>query len=342
MIPLRPALHTSLLGLAASLALACASAAHSNPLPAGCDRGEQGRMPLTFTEDLRPIGKASINGESVPVMLSTGAPESVVLNKKVLERLGIAVRTSSGFMAAQDARNPTGQDIIRDNVQHAMLKEFSFGRAKSQDVEYMVEDFMDDSFGVRLGARSLLQADLEIALDEGHLKFFKPAGCFKEHLAYWDPDAVPVTARADPWQRDPRFVFSVRIGGKDVWALLSTATPYSYLPKAVATRLGLTPESPGAVREEPLPGQDADQPVWKVPVAQMAIGALEVKNIDLRVMDLPHSGEIMVLGADFLHRHRVYMARDQKLVYFSPIKQPKVWKRGSVKVIPQALGKAGL
>ena len=342
MMSIRPALHISLLALAASLTLAYAPAVFADTLPAACDRGEQGRMPLTYGEDLRPIGKATINGETVSVMLNTGAPESIVLNKKIMERLGIAVRSSTGFMAAEDARNPTGQDIVRDNVLHAKLKEFSFGRAKSQDVEYFVEDFMDDTFGVRMGARSLLQTDLEIALDEGHLGFFKPKGCFKDHLAYWDQDAIAVTARADPWQRDLRVLFSVRIDGKDIWALLSTATPYSYLPKATATRLGLTPESPGATREDPLPGHDAGKPVWKVPVSRMSIGALEVKDMYLRLMDLPHSGELLILGADFLHRHRVYIARDQKLVYFSPIKQPKVWKRGSVKVIPQSLTGTGL
>jgi len=341
MIPIRPALQT-FLGLATSLALAYTPAASANPLSAGCDRGEQGRMQLTFTEDLRPIGKSTINGETVPVMLSTAAAESIVLNKKTMERLGIPVRSSTGFMAAEDARNPTGQDIVRDNVLHAKLKEFSFGRAKSQDVEYFVEDFMDDTFGVRMGARTLLKTDLEIALDEGHLGFFKPNGCFKEHLAYWDPDAVSVPARADPWQRDLRIVFSVRIDGKEVGALLSTATPYSYLPQAVGSRLGLTPDSPGAMREEPLPGHDASKPVWKVPVSRMSIGALEVKDVDLRLMDLPHSGQILILGADFLHRYRVYIARDQKLVYFSPIKQPKVWKRGSVKVIPQSMPQTGL
>ena len=51
-------------------------------------------------------------------------------------------------------------------------------------------------------------------------------------------------------------------------------------------------------------------------------------------MDLPHSGAILVLGADFLHRHRVYIAMSQMQIYFTPISTPRVLKRGSVKVIP--------
>jgi predicted aspartyl protease len=299
--------------------------------------GAPERLPLTFTSDMRPVAKASINGTSVPVMLSTGAPESMVLNKKAMERLGIAVRSSTGFMNAADARNPTGQDIVRDNILNARLQDFTFGQAKSKDAEYLVEDFMDDTFALRLGARSLLHTDLEIALDAGYLKFFKPKGCIRAHLAYWDSQATVVPARGDPLQRDPRLVFSVRIGGKEVWALLSTATPHSYLPKATAERLGLTPDSPGAMREEPLPGHGGDQPVWNVPVPLMSIGALDVKGMDVRLMDLPHSGELLILGSDFLHRHRVYIAMDQRQIYFSPIANPRALKRGSVEVIPQAL-----
>jgi predicted aspartyl protease len=329
-------LRSSLPCLALCAGFAFSQPAFAQPLSAGCSIGEQATIPLTFTEDMRPVAQASINGATVPVMVSTAAEESLVLNKKVLERLGIAVRSSTGIMRASDERNPKGVDILRD-VSHAVLDDFSFGLVKGRNAEYFVEDFMDDRFGVRAGARTLLKTDLEVALDAGYLKAFKPNGCFREHLAYWDPQAVAVDSRGDPWKRDPRVVFSVRIGGKEVWALLSTSTPYSYLPKAAAARLGLTPESPGATREEALPGDSADKPVWKVPVPLMSVGSLEVKDSALRLMDLPHSGEILVLGVDFLHRHRVYIAMSQNKIYFSPIVSPRALKRGSVNVIPQAI-----
>ncbi|MEX5745433.1 hypothetical protein [Massilia sp. X63] len=95
--------------------------------------------------------------------------------------------------------------------------------------------------------------------------------------------------------------------------------------------------SPGAAREAPLPGHQDDRPVWRIPVPLLSIGALEVKNIDLRLMDLPFEGDLLVLGADFLHRHGVYLARDQSQIDFSPVASPRTLKRGSVDVIPQAL-----
>ncbi|MFC4932010.1 retropepsin-like aspartic protease [Massilia sp. GCM10023247] len=297
--------------------------------------GEQATIPLRFAEDLRPVGEAVVNGSTVPVMLSTGSAESLVFNKKTLDRLGVEVRSSTSTLFPSDERNPTGAVLLRE-IAYAFVDDFSFGPFKRKKASYLVEDFMDDTFAIRAGAGNLLQTDVELALDAGYLKFFTPQGCFREHLAYWDLQAVAVPAMGDVWKRDPRLVFKVRIAGNDVLAILSTGTPHSYLPKPTAERLGLSASSPGATREPPVPGHGPDQPVWKVPVPSLSIGALDVKNLDLRVMDLPQEGEILVLGADFLHRYRVYVARSQMQFYFSPIDAPKALKRGSVKVIPSA------
>lgn len=332
MIPLSRAFFVSLLRYTACASIALVNPAIAQTPPSGCDMGELATLPLKWTDDMRPISEAVINGRLVPVMVSTAEAEAVVLNKKTLNKLGIAVRSSTSTMAPEDARNPTGNYLVRE-VSYAMLDDFSFGTAKKKDVTYRVQDFMDDTFGVRIGAGTLLQTDIEIALDAGYIKLFKPKGCFRDHLAYWDPQAISVLSTWDVLKRDPRILFNVQVGGKTVSALLSTATPHSYMPRAAAERLGLSASSPGATREDPLPGHGPEQPVWKVPVSSISIGALEVKDFDLRLMDLPHSGEIMVLGADFLHRYRVYVAMSQNQVYLSPIRVPRAVRRGSVEVI---------
>lgn len=306
--------------------------------------GESVTVPLTFTNDLRPVMNASLNGTAIPAVVNIGSAQTIVLNKKTLDRLGIKVRhvTSTTFQESRSGTTnsvplgnfiPSGHFIVKEGVT-TFVEDASFGRSKLKDSWYLVEDFMDDTFSARVGAGNLLQTDLEIALDEGYLKHFNPSGCFREHLAYWDPDAVAVPIRVDLWKRDPRPVFSMLINGKEVWALLSTATPYSYLPASAAAQLGLTPTAAGATREDPLPGHGADQPVWSVPVEQMSIGGLEVKDFRVRLMDLPHAGALLVLGTDFLHRHRTYIALSQRQVYFSAVKNP-ILKRGAVDVIPQ-------
>jgi len=333
----RYASHASMLRYAvcAGLVLGQPVLAHA-AVPSGCSMNEQWTLPLTYTEDMRPVAQAQINGKPVSVMLTTGDAKSIVFNKKVLDQLGVPMRQSTGFMADEDERNPHGVDIV-ETVTLGKVDSFSFGVYKNKNAEYFVEDFMDDTYGVRIGANTLLKTDIEIALDAGHLKAFRPDGCMREHMAYWDPKAVAVPTMSDPFNRDRRFVFMVRINGTNVRALLSTGTPQTYVPLATAARLGLTPRSAGATREDPLPGHGADKPVWKVPVPQLSVGALDVKDMDVRLVDLPHAGDFLILGTDFLHRYRVYMAKSQNLVYFSPIASPRTLKRGSVNVIPHLM-----
>lgn len=310
-------------------------AALASSLPAGCNLHEQARLPLTFTDDKRPVGKATVNGTGVAAMLSTGAAESAVFNKKTMDRLGIEVRSSVSTLLSSDWRNPHNINFPFE-ISHAAIREFSLGLGQVKSGTYKVEDFMDDTYGVRIGAGTLLRDDLEIALDAGYVKVFRPEGCLRAHLAYWDPQAVAVPALSDSWKRDPRLLFIARVDGRHVAALLSTSTPYSYVSRAAAVRLGLTPDSPGATREAPLPGHDADNPVWKLPLPPMSIGPMEVRDLDLRLMDLPYEGDLLVLGADFLHRYRIYVAVSQQQIYFSPVGTPRSLKRGSVEVIPQA------
>lgn len=333
---LRRALHTSLFRYALCAGLILGQPALAQPMPAGCSMNEQWSLPLTYTEDLRPVAQATVNGKPVSVMLTTGDAKSIIFNRKVLAQLGVPMRQSTGFMSTEDERNPYGVDIIED-VTLGKIDTFSFGTYQNKNAEYFVEDFMDDTFGVRIGANTLLKTDIEIALDAGHLKAFSPSGCIREHLAYWDPKAIPVPTMSDPFNRDRRFVFMVRINGTNVRAILSTGTPQTYMPLPTAARLGLTPSSPGATREAPLPGHGADKPVWRVPVPKLSVGALDVKDLDVRLVDLPHAGDFLILGSDFLHRYRVYVAKSQNLVYFSPIATSRTLKRGSVNVIPQAI-----
>ena len=313
-------------------------------LPAACDRGELSTTTLAFTNDLRPLMEATINGEPVSAVVNIGSAQNIILNKKTLDRLDIKVRhvTSTQFhesrsvttnVVPQNKIMPSGMFIVREGL-NTFVDQLSVGRTTLSDSWFLVEDFMDDTFGARVGAGNLLQTDLEVSLDSGYLKHFKPEGCSGEHLAYWDPDAVAVPISVDLYKRDPRPIFKVLINGKEVWALLSTATPHSYFPAGVAGRLKLAPTTAGATREEPLPGHGLDKPVWSVPVEQMSVGGLDVTDFKVRLMDLPYSGELLVLGTDFLHRHRVYIAMSQRLVYFSRIENP-IMKRGSVEVIPR-------
>ena len=214
---IRHVTHVSLLRSAVCASLLMSQVAFANSLPPGCEMRERATIPLSFTEDLRPIGEATINGTTVSAMLSTGAADSLIFNKKVLDRLGVPVHHTVTKLDPEDWRNPTKNDLLVE-VSHANIKGFSIGSIKGKGGFYRVEDFMDDTYGLRVGAGTLFQHDLEIALDAGYLKTYEPRGCGTAHMAYWDPQASSVLAAWDPWKHETRVVFTATVGGKPITA----------------------------------------------------------------------------------------------------------------------------
>ena len=275
--------------------------------PAACQMNALATLPLEFTRNRLPVVDASINGTITPALLDIGESYATSLNKKTLDRLDINVRSLE--------TNYPGIYVMS-----SLIDQFSVGPIHYKTTWFTVEDFANDTIGARIGANQLLRNDLEIALSEGYIKYFKPTGCYRAKLAYWDPHAVSVSADNDRRRRDLRPWFTVSINGKDIKAVLSTATEHSYLDRFTAQRMGLTPESPGAIREDPVIGwREKQQPVWTVPVPQMSIGDLAVEGFKVRLMNLDLSGEVLVLGVDFLRRHRVYIAMSQNRIYFTPV-----------------------
>jgi predicted aspartyl protease len=281
--------------------------AMAQSLPAGCYIGELGTLPLTFTANMLPLVEASINGNTVPAVLDIGLQYATSLDKTTLEKLGIHVRSSDSNYAGVQVMN-------------SLIDRFAVGTIEWKRSWFVVEELPGDVIGAKIGANYLLRNDLEIALDDGYLKYFKPSGCRKASLAYWDQQAPSVPIDVDPLKKDLRPWFKVRINGKDISAVLSTASEHSYIDLYTAQRMGLTPQSPGAARKDSvISWYNRSQPVWSVPVPQMSIGDLEIKDFSLHLVNLDLSGEVMLLGADFLRRHRVYIAMSQRRIYFSPV-----------------------
>lgn len=275
---------------------------------------ELGTVPLSFTGNMLPVVEAKLNGESLLALLDTGEQHATMLNKKILDRRGINIRSVE--------TNHPGVFIM-----HSLIDHFTLGPTEHTNAWFPVEDLPSDVIGAKIGATYLFRTDLEIALEAGYIKYFKPTGCYRAKLAYWDQNAVSVATRNDPRRRDLRPWFKVRINGNDINAVLSTASEHSYVDLFTAKRMGLTPESPGATSEEPVKSwYDRQQSVWSVPVPQMAIGDLEVKDFKLRLMNMDLSGEMLVLGTDFLRRYRVYIAMSQNRLYLSPVEVPSAPK----------------
>lgn len=129
---------------------------------------------------------------------------------------------------------------------------------------------------------------------------------------------MPFTA--DLQHNDLRPWFRVSVNGPRVHATVVTDWAETAIDAKTAARLRLTPTMAGAQADGEVAGWRAkQQKVTKVP-ADIAIGDYQVKQATVRIFDMDLSGEMMVLGADFLRAHRVLIAMSQRKLYITSVK----------------------
>jgi predicted aspartyl protease len=300
---IRPKPASSLLSILFALMPAHAPAL-AQTLPAGCEVQLLSTLPVVFENGL-PTVEGKINGQPLRMLVDTGITVTT-LSKPAAEKLGIPVITSESTYAGI-------------NVMNAQLDSFAVGPFDRKGW-FVVDEYKNTGADLRLGANILFGTDVEIFLAQQQLKFFSSKGCFRAKLAYWDQSAASVKLEIDPRKRDLRPWFMTRINGKDIPTVLSTKSEHSYLDRHTAARAGITPELPDAQPEQSIVGwREKTQPVWSIPLTAMSIGGMPVPDFKIRLVNLDLSGEILVLGRDFLLRHRVYVAKGQGRVYFTPV-----------------------
>jgi clan AA aspartic protease (TIGR02281 family) len=169
-----------------------------------------------------------------------------------------------------------------------------------------------------VGAPFLLQRDLEIALAEKELRFFKPVGCDGAHLAYWDANAVAIPFESH-WDRSPNPHFKVEINGKELDAIIDTGASTTVIDARAAKRIGLRLDAPNVQRNGNSAGiGERHVERFSTVVDKLKIGGETINNAQLGIIDTEGSlSADMLLGADFLRAHRVLFALSQKQLYIT-------------------------
>jgi hypothetical protein len=150
-------------------------------------------------------------------------------------------------------------------------------------------------------------------------------------LAYWSPQGASQVDLG----RSPQIVVPVKINGQPLNAVLDSGAVFSVLDKPAAARLGISPESSGARVSGRTGGVGQGLPnLWTTPLQSFAIGDETINDTVIRFADLfkdatytPQSGSLiqqrveflpdMLLGADFLRAHRVFVSHSQRKMYFT-------------------------
>ena len=285
----------------------------------------------------RVMVDGAINGQKIGIILDTGAQRSLIL-RSATERLRLTRQEVRGYRMFG-----VGGET---HVEAASIDEFSVGSLTRKNWRVIVageRDFGGDA-AFLLGEDLFYQLDIEFDLAHRAVRLFQPKDCDGVSLAYWATDGVSEVTIEAVYEAQPQILLTVQINGQPVQALLDSGAAASVLNKPEAARLGVTPDSPGVVARgsgSGLGGKSVD--FWIGPFQSVIIGNEAIKDTNIGFAELwrgaapvpigSHLPETagwtpsMLLGADFLNAHRLFIAHSQRKLYFTyeggPVFQPK-------------------
>lgn len=308
------------------LALALAGSA-ALPAAAECKLFNQAELNVRFAAN-QPLVEAAINGKPVWMLVDTGATTSTLF-APAADRLGIAkYQTDKVFIG------------VGGEVQgyRGRLDTFSLGKASVKDFEMDIggganfrrrvgEGDERQVVGI-LGRDFLALVDVEFDLEHDKVRLFSPKDCAKSSLAYWtkEPDFVEMerVGKLAP------FTVPLTINGAPVGAILDSGAQTTVIDPVAASRAGVDESKYDAETGKSVGIGNKVQISHRARFDKIVIGDEQVSNITLQISKLFDREEAetgsrisvrnwqeMLLGADFLHSHRVYIATSQNRIYFT-------------------------
>jgi predicted aspartyl protease len=317
----RRALHSATVCCLVLCAMALSSV---GALAASCRYVKFATLPVSL-KSASPTIEGSVNGHAMTVLIDSGSSETT-LTRGIAERAGLALAHS----------NVVSYGVGGESQQyHALVDEVSFGPVRWKRARLPVVWSVTDKSRIDalLGANFLFQNDVEMALAEGQIRFYKPENCGDAFLAYWNADAqvVPMRTLAPD---DPRQVIDIEVNGQAVRALIDSGADRSAISVSAAARAGVRVDTGKVVARGKTSGVGAHEvDTWIATFDRIRIGDEAIENTELEVTDLWGAARVdsntravaeltaqqpeVLLGADFLRSHRVLFAMSQRRFYFS-------------------------
>jgi predicted aspartyl protease len=297
-------------GLCALAALLATTGARADDARPRCEYTQLAELPLYYTgTSLQVTTNGTINGKPAIMLVDTGA-SSVSLTRPLVERLDLQLN-----MTGQYSEGFGGLSRIYS----ARLDEFAVGPAKSARGWFRVisDTGATPQFDAIAGAPFLLQADMELALAEKKMRFFRGKNCQNAFLGYWGGDIfeIPFTSRMDDRSRNPHF--TIEVNGKEMDAVIDSGSSTSSIMASAAKRAGLKLDAPGSERLGTVVGVGSDKvDHWSAVVETLRIGGEVIHDARIGVMETEAIADVF-LGDDYLRAHRVLFAMGRRKLYIS-------------------------
>lgn len=295
-----------------ALCAAALSILSTSPALAACKLAVMADLPVTMA-GLRASVPVKVDGKDTSFWLDSGAFFSIMSKAKAIE-LGLTIQAA-----------PPGLYIIgiggRASVEMVTIKSFGIVGQNLKNIQFLVGG--SDAGNGLIGRNLIGLADTEFDLANGVVKLIRPTDCEKGGLAYWAAGkpyfTVPLLTGSNPF--DHIFRLPVTINGVRIEAELDSGAPMSLLSRRAAERAGIDFAAPGVTPSDGVTGFGRRQEKgWVVPVASVGVGDEEILRTRLEVIDNSiggPDGPDMLLGADFIMAHHIYVARGQRRIYFT-------------------------
>jgi tetratricopeptide (TPR) repeat protein/predicted aspartyl protease len=270
-------------------------------------------LPVTI-QGTRPVIAAKFNGESVRLLVDSGASFSMI-SSAVVEQFKLRTGMAPPGFVMRGIGGTTVPTV-------ATVKLFTLGNVDVRNVEFLVTgNEVGTNGSVGLIGQNLLQSwDVEYDLANGMLRLMRDDDCHGVMLAYWLKPGESYTEIniPRPTPREPLTIGSAYINGVKIRVIFDTGASLSMLSTRAAERAGVKTDMPG-VTDGGL-SRGIGRNVVKTYIAPFDSfrfeGGEEIRHTHLRIADL-NLEEDMLLGADFFLSHRVFVAHSQNKLYFT-------------------------
>ena len=281
------------------------------PAAAACKLDLVAQMPVTM-HGLSPVTDAKIDGQDAHLVVDLGAFFGSISRSRV-DRYHLKVGGLPPYLTVQGVNGEA--DVGLATV------DFNLLGAHFAHTQFLVggPEAGPTIDGI-LGRNFLMVADTELDFANGMVRMFHPEACQAQVLAYWDTTGAPysIVQLEEPRGRTGAVIGQAKVNGVNMRVLFDSGATTSVLTLRAAGRAGIHKDDPG-VTPSGLAGGFGRHSIetWVAPVTDFKIGDEEIKNTRLRIGGIDLDDADMLIGADFMLSHRIYIARSQGKLYFT-------------------------
>jgi predicted aspartyl protease len=290
-----------------------------------CRLAQAAVIPLEEARDGHFAIQATIEGETVKLVLDTGASGSFI-DRSFVERHGLT----------QIDTPILGYGLTGKPIDHvARLGRLSLGTAMIKDSTFAVSELapsqLADNIVGLLGSNYLTRYDVEIDTEGGKLKLFRQDHC-PGRVVYWAHEYFKVPVHLTP---DRRLEVGIDIDGKALRALIDTGAFRTTMRLATARDVfDVAADSPGSTSLGKISGVEGiTLDSFSHRFAHFTLGGITVENSEITIADIdagrgaePRIGTLIrgqldqqdvLIGTPLLRRLHLFIAYSESTVYFT-------------------------